>query len=314
MKILFLGGNDWANLCNGIARGMNSVPYAKHQAHVWTLNQHPYKYREDWLGRDVGTLKQVQAFVTDLDWLITTGDGDMQALQEMSHLINIPKTAKIAVTHSGSAYRLQPELYNKIDSDIGAKARFVGFDSLALADDAVPTYPYWAAVTKIGGLGRADASAGIQVLHAPSNTGTKGTALISEVFTALDAEIHARRGPKVRLSITSGLSPSQALAAKRAAHIYVDQMNPLVGGFGASAVEAAAAGCAVLSDLSSISPGVWTHCMPPFIHCTDGPALRAQLLRLIEDPQALATARSASLCWADDKRSHERMLDILRVL
>ena len=82
-------------------------------------------------------------------------------------------------------------------------------------------------------------------------------------------------------------------------HLFVDQINPSIGGFGASTVEALSAGCAVLVDIRHIDPAVWAfYPRPPVLEVRSAPELRARVQFLVRDRHTVEDFRAQSHAWA----------------
>ena len=76
-------------------------------------------------------------------------------------------------------------------------------------------------------------------------------------------------------------------------------MNPAVGGVGASAMEALAAGLVVLADVSRVDPAAarWIP-DPPIVDVRSARDLTRALTKLVRDRDHLEHERGRSLAWA----------------
>jgi hypothetical protein len=289
-KILFLGRWDWANLCNRIARAINTTVGVE-CARVATENAHPFGYLEDLILKRDGARDAVEIAKT-VDWIITTGDGEYDFFQRMLSELPLPQDVSIAVTHAGSAYRENARRMNRRDAELGAKVRFVGSDSLKLARGDSRAVPYFGTSDLAPKLTRVD---GIPIVsHSPSSRATKGSEKILTVLTRLEAE------GLYSVDLIEGVSAEEANRRRRRAHIHIDQMNPDVGGFGQSAIEAMGVGCAVLCDIRNVVPDVWRFFPPPpIIDVRKSADLEQWLRSLAANPELLHRYRAAAYAWSD---------------
>lgn len=293
LRVLFIGRFDWANLAHRIAAAMNTTAGTT-VAHVYVENRHPFGYTEDWVRGEVDE-KVVEAWARQCDWIIDAIGQDRFFLG----LVRQWKArAQLAVMHPGSQYRAAPSRADSLDRAWGIRRRFVGSDlwRFVRLDDRVSwTVPYYAVPSAIvDDLPPID-DGPIVIAHSPSNRATKGT---STILPVLD---NFRRRTDVEVDVIEDVPFDECLRRRARAHILVDQLEPSIGGFGAAAVEAMAAGTAVLADVRHSTAGLasgvhFDH--PPVVHCGTAGALRAELDRLVSDRQVLQAQRLWSLEWA----------------
>jgi hypothetical protein len=225
------------------------------------------------------------------DWVITTGDGEYEFFQRMRSELPLPKDVSIAVTHAGSAYRENARRMNRRDAELGAKVRFIGSDSLSLAKGDPRAVPYFGTADLAPELTRVD---GIPIIsHSPSSRATKGSEKILRILTRLESE------GLCSIDLIEGVSAEEAMHRRRRAHIHIDQMNPDVGGFGQSAIEAMGVGCAVLCDIRKVVPDVWRfYPPPPIIDIRKDTDLEEWLRLLAANPELLHRYRAAAHAWS----------------
>jgi hypothetical protein len=292
-NVLFLGAYDWANVCNRVARAMN-VHARRTTARVATVHPHPFGYEEDIIIERDG-MEAVRSWAATADWVVASGDGDYEALFGLLAELRLPATCRLAALHVGSAYRARPAHYNVIDRDRFAQ-RFFTTDLYRLSSEGdvqapavaifAPADVVVAAVPPVRG--------GPTIAHSPSNRTTKGTAEILPVI-----EDVVSRHPGVELELIEGVPYAECARRRALCPIMVDQLHPVIRSFGAAAVEALAAGSAVLADYWHITPDVYAFFeRPPIVQVDNVDALRARLDQLVENPQRLAELRRASLAWA----------------
>jgi len=288
-KILFLGRWDWANLCNRIARAINTAVGIE-CARVATENAHPFGYVEDLILKRDGVDGAVEIAKT-VDWIITTGDGEYDFFQRMLSELPLPKDVRIGVTHAGSAYREDARRMNRRDAELGAKVRFVGSDSLILAKGDPRAVPYFGTSDIAPVLTRID---GVPIVsHSPSSRATKGSEKILQVLRRLESE------GLYSVDLIEGVSAEEASCRRGSAHVHIDQMNPDVGGFGQSAIEAMGVGCAVLCDIRKVVSDVWRFFPPPpIIDVRKSTDLEEWLRSLAANPELLHRYRAAAYAWS----------------
>ncbi len=313
-RILFIGANDWANLANRVGRGMNRFTRSNF-ARVWTLEAHPFGYDEGLVG-PIGSFASKAAldFVQNgVDWIITTGDGDYNAFTRMLDYLGVePGQVRFAATHAGTAYRQGARDYNLMDQEMGFACRFIGADSLAYAVKGPPAYLYWPTYDPIEPPSYIDPPDGsLRVVHSPSSRLKKGTASIQLALENVirDSQDETPEPFPIDAEILEG-SFGSVLERRAKGHVFVDQMAPFVGGFGASAIEAMAQGLAVLGDVRNIVSQETFHAHGfdddvPIIDCRDQEELECELLHLWMEPETLAITREQSLAWATRYASPE---------
>jgi len=290
-RILFLGQNDWANICNRIARAMNTHA-GEIVVRVATVAPHNLGYEEDPLGWDAATTTALIEWARTADWLIAAGDGGYEYFFNILAFLHLPgENQRMATMHPGSAYRAQHALFNQVDPQFFQR-RFVAHDLYRFAAGQPNVVPFF------GPANLADICDDLgepyerpTIAHSPSHRSTKGTAAILPVLEEF-------RG-RANIDLIEGVSYAECVERRERAQVFVDQIKPDIGGFGASAVEAMASGCAVLADYHNIVPEVWKFIpRPPVVQVGNVNELRLELDRLVANRPALEELRRESLAWA----------------
>ncbi len=263
-------------------------------ARVVTIEPLLVGYDEDIVLQLAADLNEARAVVAGADWIISSGDGDYEAFDQLLDQFSImPDAVKLATRHAGSAFRSDSEYYNREDRDRGFLRRFICSDiyRLAASDPCARVY-----VPPIDELATELPRLPFRVCHSPSSRSTKGTATILKIT----------RGLGIECKILEGLPYHECLRRRRNFSILIDQMNPQVGGFGASACEALAEGMAVIADTRHCGPEVdqWIP-RPPILHAPNAAALRKHLTQLRDDELFLDATRTRSLRWAKTYLSSE---------
>lgn len=282
MTVLFLGSNDWANLSHGVAEALRAVGV---DARVWVLNAHAFGYDQDLVG--LGALESVRA-LAPFEALVHIGDGDYgryDAMKDMLEVGDVPEVTQ----HCGSYYRAHHARVNAEDARRGFALRFLSPDSLRFAPNDPRVRPI---INSHRGLlplpmGLHDP---VTVAHSPSTRAKKGT---DEVLRAFD-------DLPMRLELIEGVSHSECLRRRAACSVFVDQLAPTIGGYGQSAVEAMAQGCAVLGDVRHVP--LWLDedtPRPPILEVHHADDVRQVLLRLHRSPGLLYAVRETTLAWSD---------------
>jgi len=269
-------------------------------ARVCTLQPHPLGYREDMVVAR-NTHRELFDAAASADWLISTGDGDYKVFEMFRRFLPLQADARFATCHVGSAYRDAHVEYDRIDREMGFHARFIGGDLYRFTKSDPRAVPYFAPPDKITGwLVEATHS----ISHSPTNRATKGTDVIAAV---LDGFVRDRRA---KVDIIEGVSYEECVERRGRTSIFVDQINPDYAGFGASAVEAMAQGCAVICNTANIDPEVCNfYPKPPIIEARTADELRERLHELLSDPMLLREQRRASLAWVRDVTSPKPLTD-----
>lgn len=286
MKILFLGRFDYANAANKLARSMNEA--TNHvMAKVATLETVNRGYTEDIVLDQDQVPPDLVHFSSETDWVISTGDGFYLQLDDLVKKLPLPSSVKFATMHAGSAYRRQPNFYNSIDHGFFS-ARFVGSDLFRFAPDKI-TIPYYnVGVPPVESI--VPATGRLLVGHSPSIRERKGTELISSVLANL--------AHSVDFDLIENVPYEECLRRRSRCHIFIDQMHPKIGGFGASSMEAMGQGCAVLADMRHVSPECWKfYQKPPILDVRDKKRLRETILYLASEKNHLEEIRSKSVAW-----------------
>lgn len=270
MRILFLGKHDWANRINRIRRSLVSAGV---DAHVATTNAHPHGFLEEWIFANGDEPKMREWIGDGVDWLISSGDGAYDLL--LREVPRIPHK-NFAAAQAGSEYRSKYAQINKLDRHLKARIRFCSADHMHLSTDSVPAYPYWTAAETWCAPSEHRT---IRVLHAANNKWSKGS----------DTLLAGARLAGVEPTVVHHRPHTEVLGLMGQASVYLDQIQESIGGFGSAAIEAAAMGCAVVSDMRQVPQEDWA---PPFqrVRKVDDVA-RAVELALIDPQQAVRCHR-----------------------
>ena len=222
--------------------------------------------------------------------------------------LRLCRRINLGVLHVGSLYRKQWDRLDRRDYHLSARVRFISPDSLGdnYARCGDPTdyherdyiYPHTglADLLHVDGQRRRFKREPYPVIvHSPSSTDTKGTHAIREALHDLGArfDFHYREITK--------MAYRDCVAAREGGHIYLDQFNPAVGGFGYAAVEAAAQGMAPIATTNKIDPQAYRDNglpVPPVLSCEGG--LKEVVAGLLADPDALLRARISAYNWVYD--------------
>jgi hypothetical protein len=292
MKIVFLGENDWANTSNRIARAINSYNGALY-ARVITVNPHIFGYPEDVvIARDGEDAAREAA--RDADWIISSGDGKYEILKDLIARVGPRDRAfRLGTRHAGTAYRTNPREYDRLDSEWGFERRFMACDlyRFVVNDPRARVFiqPQEHIAERLPIFNPPP-----RFCHSPSLRAAKGTASILSVFAGMEST-----GSHVSLDLIENVSFAECNERMRHSHVLVDQLEFNIGAFGAAAMEALAAGLAVVSYYGNVVQDIerWFP-LPPIVNVDSEWRLRETLLRIIHDEEYLAQLRIRSLAWA----------------
>ncbi len=239
-RIINICGTDNANFSYTNAQAMRSVGL---DAEAFSLSTHPYGYKHcstrvsrEVMREQIAAADIIQVMHSDLKMVpLLQGCGK-----------------QVIVYHAGTVYRQAPDYYNSIWNPIVVKSvialgEFAGKGSIneiymVGAIDTRDIEPVYTCAYKWR-----------KIRHHPSNAGTKGTAKICEMIQAL---------PKHQLAKTqfiysdngSRVSPEMQLVRTADCDIYIElfklkQKEADYGSFGISALEAAALGKVVVTNM-----------------------------------------------------------------
>ncbi len=294
MKVVFLGGNDWGNTSNRICRAINRAGGSLN-ARCITQNLHPLGYEEDVvIGDDGAGLDHARDAIMGADWVVSAGDGHYDAFDRLLTLLDVDRGAvRLGTRHAGTRYRRHQKRLDAEDREWGFECRLFAPDLYRFAVDDPTARPFVQPQdTTLDNVPGVDDV--LRICHTPRAREIKGTELI---LRGLKPWLKSSRAAIVDL--VENVAFETCRERRNRCHVFVDQINPTVGGYGASAQEAMSAGLAVLADVSNVVAEVerWFP-RPPIIHVQSVRDLRRELKRLIKDPEALASLRASSLEWA----------------
>jgi hypothetical protein len=297
-SILFFGISDFANACHRFARSLNAYSDT-FTARVVVTEPHPYQYQEDIAWTQPAQFAEVEALFRACDvlclatsdvprhWLSEGGGAGLISYDTLGrHVRNKP----LCVRHPGYHYRAFPAEHDQLDRECGVSMRLFAPDLYRFASGPLDV-PYLHCPDVV--LPTPQPQKRPVLLHSPSNRDKKGSADIEATMSALSSDVWDVR-------TTTQASAQEAHAAKALCGVYIDQMIPTIGGFGASSIEAMACGAVALASMNNLDPSLdpfWPR--PPIINVENQEQLRAALLAL-EDPAARIQARQRSWQWFRD--------------
>lgn len=317
--ILFFGVTDDANTTYRWSKAINQHS-AEFRARVVVLKAHDFGYKED-IVWDVDNFKtdpqseEVYRLFDECALLclacsnrvfqqfLMDGYPTHPALESVKERV---KGKPWMTRHHGSFYRDSYMYIDYMDCTTGMHARFIGPDLMrfatkgAYAETQLPQYPYLHCIPHYAAEMPTEITRTPVVMHVPSNKGKKGTDAIRRAM--------GRMPSHVEYVEISGVSAQEALEAKRRCDIYIDQLIPDIGGYGASSVEALAQGKAVLASINHVlecRDEIEQHfALPPIINIESEEDLVVELRKLIS-PQTLLEKKRESWQWFQDTCSPE---------
>jgi hypothetical protein len=288
--VVFLGENDWAAHCNEAARAINSVA-GPGTARCWTLNgcgTHHLLDHASQFGHDA-----LYAIRGDARWAVAIDSNGHETFRSMMSRLGLrlhhePNASAlrdglppihfpvhIAASHCGSGYRWNRQELDDSDVANGFSLRFVSPDSIRAAAPLL-TYPMRNArpeeemqrlglrcVTPDGlpPVPRRGAKYIVRVGHSPQDCRRKGTDEIKAGVAAV--QVNPPEDVEVEFDVMTALPRGEVLRRKAACHVFIDQMVSDVGGYGQSAIEAMAFGCATLADVRNVPLDYIARFFPP---------------------------------------------------
>lgn len=277
LRLLFAGAHDWAHTRHRIASALRACAV---EAHALTVHAHPFGYARDLTPADLGR-------ITALDWLATTGDEDWATFDELRAQLPEPRYGIVAV-HSGSRFRSRHWEHLEECHRRGVRAHFYGCDLIRFHDGRTPAFPAIVPAVK-----RFEAPTyekpPLRVAHSPTNRYKKGTGFILRACEGLAG---------IELDLIEGLSHAECMERRARAHVVIDQMQPKIGGFGTTSVEALAQGQIAIADMRHCGPVCWKHIDRPPIYDLRNENELANALRMLRDsPSLVARQRALGARW-----------------
>lgn len=285
MKICNINLSDYSNLGHRMAEAITQQGV---QCDNYVLKPHAFGYRGERLVRRE-ELKEI------------TGKYDVVQIMHSNYelLHDIDLSRKITVWHTGTPYRRQPEIMNGIFNPVVKKSFYDSceFETLGMKN---PVYA----------LGCIDVSRfnfqytkGRQFIfgHFPSNHANKGTKEINEVMHELNG-----------ITYHHDIHPTNYeanLCRIRNCDVYIEmlameQNGRQYGSFGLTALEAAAMGKVVITNLSNYKIYEETYGNPCLVLCDTQEELKEEVLRLNEfSTGELRGLQLEAFAWV--KRHHD---------
>ena len=266
------------------------------------------------------TVGILQPMLADADilFVVTTGDSSDESYALQAQTISLVRhhwplvTVYPATMHVGSKYRRNPDYFDGHDDEVvGSVLRFVSGDSMQHltssaynVDDTLP-YPHSAPIDALSDIRDVSDSCAAMaagdvdrtvIVHSPSSKRTKGTDIVRAAVDLL------RGDHLIDYREVSGLSFADCVEARKGGHIFVDQINAGVGGFGMSSVEAAGQGMVPLATIHKVSEAHYEACglsVPPVRPVEPSArSLARTLAELCGNHKRLAVARWVAFRWA----------------
>ncbi len=292
LRIVFLGQADHANTCNSIARAINRCD-GPMRARAITLEPHPFEYEEDIVLQRDGA-EEAGEILREADWIISSGDGIYEVFNGLLTQFRVNRRrVHLATRHAGSAYRSHVDQYNDWDRRRwNFERRFMACDLYRFVLDDPRARVYLKPPSRIAGE-IAPSDGPVRVSHSPSDRGKKGT---DSILRAVES---CRRNSEFEFDLIEDVPHQECRERRNRSHIFIDQNSPEIGGFGASALEAMAAGVVVLCNWSRVAPevGRWIE-LPPILMITSEADIERTLMELLADRSLLEQRRRKSLAWA----------------
>lgn len=224
---------------------------------------------------------------------VEPGDGDYPTFRALLEQLELPPGVRMATTHCGAAFRERFEPYNRLDAKLGFSVRFVAPDLYRLGQSCrVPTVPMLNSCDTLVPVEPLPADDGrVRISHSPSDRKKKGSELIIGVLE--------RFAERAEIDVIESVSHAECLARRARSQIFIDQLQPAIGGYGVSSIEALAQGCAVLCDYRNVVDDVWSFFpRPPIAQVGSAEQLERAIEQLLDDSAELQRRRCESVAWA----------------
>ena len=286
---VFTGVYDCANSANRISRAIDTfLGYSA--CRVSVSSGHPFGYSEDECSLDeaIGHLSRAESPV-----VFTCGCSAGDYLRLRSIMNNLKVT--VGVFHIGTEFRKSSSTLTIKDRKYRAKLRFISPDSMHLSKGFGNLYQH-AIEPSVNQSPALDDARPIRIAHSPSKRSTKGTGAIIKAINSIPAQYE----DLFEFKIIEGLSYEECSRVRAESDIFICQMNPAIGGFGYSAVEACASGMAVISSRNNAPDSLWLReglDAPPVIGADSMEQLTSTLVELITNREKLRHHKKRSLQW-----------------
>lgn len=306
-RVAFIGDRDHAHCAHRMAFALRCAGV---DSRVTVLHPHPFGYESD---PCVGSLGGRDAAMTSLvkflsgtrnPWIFTTGDGSYDMFEEAAdRLLESGIQPRLGALHVGSSFRDRPGYFNDRDRRLGVRLRVVSADSMDLCCPASDGYtiPYLHSLPPRTAPPEREPRLPISVAHSPSSRSTKGTEGVIRVVRDLIGE-----GFPLTLNLIENVSYDECSRLRATSDVFVGQLNPKIGGFGYSSVEAASEGLVPIASLKSrrtrrrFEWGRFDIPAPPVVHAGSPVELREVLVCLCEQPELLKALRDRALVWTSE--------------
>ena len=291
VRIVFAGDTDYANCANRVALAINS--YTGFRCARVVLNvKHRLGYKQDLYTSSGGAKKAISHLRSGSRRLtLTTGDGSYRLAKSISTDTGCP----IGSLHVGTPYREESSRFDGKDKAEGSIIRFISPDSVYLTD--MDCLPYLHCVDNVRERSIYKCTTPI-VFHSPTSSSKKGTSLI---LSAVEDAIKRVAPKSFKYRVISGVSYERCTNQRRSGHVFIDQLNTRIGGFGYSSVEAASEGLVPVASMNN-SPGtIWSSVgldEPPILGVVDKMSLSDLLCSLMSDSDLLYKKRVEAYEWA----------------
>ena|GEM_PF-1711953 len=288
-KVSFIGLCDYGNTMTYWAHALNECSL-KYEAKVICAHPHRFQYKyhhhinlcpelPDSNGRlnpNPDMISQAKEWILQSDHIVFAEEMNllpdpwryafMSVLQKFIgfHLLELfssrPNLKKY-IWHSGSDYRSSYQGFNVLNPQVFDNV-LMGVDLYRLSpktDDILVPFVVTDPSQELKSIEEVQAkyaSDHLKIFHAPSSHGTKGTEDIRKVIQQVFQELQSE---ELELSwtyeeIVPPVPNEEVLKKKRESHLYIDQYQLDIGGYGISSTEALAQGNIVFSSLNKIPP------------------------------------------------------------
>lgn len=306
-RVAFIGDRDHAHCAHRTAYALRCAGV---ESRVTILHPHPFGYDSEPCvdslgGRDAAMASLVQFLSGSRNpWVFTTGDGSYDLFEEaVDRLLESGIAPRLGALHVGSSFRNRPGYFNQQDRRLGVRLRVVSADSMDLCCPASDGYtvPYLHSLPPRPKPAIRDLGSVLSVAHSPSRRSTKGTDAVIRVVTALIDE-----GLPLTLNLIEGVSYEECSRLRSKSDVFVGQLNPKIGGFGYSSVEAASEGLVPIASLKNRRTRRrfdWDRFdipAPPVVHAGSPEELRQVLSDLCASPDLVRSLQDRALAWTSD--------------
>lgn len=258
--IVFICNTDYANVRTSMSYLINKYS-TKYKSKIICIRKHSYYYSichdYDLYRSKYRKMNEAIEYIKNADIIYWAEEGQAVFLNKrIPNFAAYISNKKKIIGHSGSIYRKNFKYFNNNDL-LKYSYQILNTDLYYLSNNnnKIPliqctlTNP----INTEEIINRYSKNDKLIISHMPSNIKTKGTNIISKIIN----RILSINNNVIYLENKVKTKHSKIMELKKNTHIYIDQYNLQIGGFGVSGLEGLANGSIVLSSINKVDKNIW---------------------------------------------------------